>query len=146
MGSTSPLTMGKRGREEEREQRFFLVPFLQFVSPLAMAHNDVGETGLKRALNLIWARTVTCCHLQHISKLNCIVCISFIRTLGTHNKRIIELHHVTHTHSISAHISLIVKSRREMSLFLTRSNSFTNCASRVTSTVLHGWCIACLYT
>ncbi len=50
-----------------------LVPFRQFVSPLAMAHNDVGETSLKRALNLIWARTVTCCHLQHISKLNCTV-------------------------------------------------------------------------
>ena len=49
---------------------FFLVPFRQSVSPLAMAHNDVGETGLKRALNLIWARAITCCHLQHISKLN----------------------------------------------------------------------------
>ena len=65
MGSASPLTKGKRGREREREQRGFLVPFRQFVSPLAMAHNDVGETGPKRALNLIWARTVTCCHLQH---------------------------------------------------------------------------------
>ena len=73
-------------------------------------------------------------------------CISFIRTLGTHNKHIIKLHHVTHTHSISADISLIVKSRSEIALFRTRSNSFTNCASRVTSTVLHGWCIACLYT
>ena len=52
-------------KEEEREQRVFLVPFRQFVSLLAMAHNDVGQTGLKRALNLIWARTVTCCHLQH---------------------------------------------------------------------------------
>ena len=51
MGSTSPLTKGKRGRE--REQRFFLVPFRHnFVSPLAMAHNDVSETGLKRALDL----------------------------------------------------------------------------------------------
>ena len=141
MGSTSPLTKGKRGRERNG---FVLVPFRQFVSPLV--HNDVGDTGLKRALNLIWARTVTCCHLQHISKLNCTVCISCIRTLGTHNKRIIELHHVIHTHSISADISLIVKLRREISLFRTRSNSFTNCASRVTSTVLHGWCIACLYT
>ncbi len=56
---------GKK-RKREREQRFFLVPFRQFVSPLAMANNDIGETGLKRALNLIWARTVTCCHLQHI--------------------------------------------------------------------------------
>ena len=57
MGSTSPLTKGK---EEERESNVFvLVPFRQFISPLAMAHNDVGETGLKRALNLIWARTVT---------------------------------------------------------------------------------------
>ena len=73
------------------------------------------------------------------------VCISFIRTLGTHNKQIIKLHHVTHTHSISAD-SEIVKSRREISLFRTRSNSFTNCASRVMSTVLHGWCISCLYT
>ena len=62
MGSTSPLTKGKRGREREQ---LFLVPFRQFVSLLAMAHNDVGETGLKRALNLTWARTVTCCHLQH---------------------------------------------------------------------------------
>ena len=42
------------------------------------------------------------------------VCISFIRTLGTHNKQIIKLHHVTHMHSISADISLIVKSRREI--------------------------------
>ena len=30
-----------------------------------MAHNDVGETGLKRSLNLIWDRTFTCFHLQH---------------------------------------------------------------------------------
>ena len=30
-----------------------------------MAHNDVGENGLKRSLNLIWDRTFTCCHLQH---------------------------------------------------------------------------------
>ena len=53
-------------KEEERERAtFFLVPFRQFVSPLAMAHKDVGETGLKRALNLRWAHTVTCCHLQH---------------------------------------------------------------------------------
>ena len=37
----------------------FLVPFRQFVSPLALRHNDVGETGLKRTLNLIWARIVT---------------------------------------------------------------------------------------
>ena len=65
-------------------------------------------------------------------------CISFIRTLGTHNNKIIKLHHVTHTHSISTDISLIVKSRQEISLFRTRSNSFTDCASRVTSTVLHG--------
>ena len=62
MGSTSSLTKGKRGRERAT---VFLVPFQQFVSLLAMAHNDVGQTGLKRALNLIWARTVTCCHLQH---------------------------------------------------------------------------------
>ena len=39
------------------------------------------------------------------------VCISFIRTLGTHNKQIIKSHHITHTHSISADISFIVKSR-----------------------------------
>ena len=32
----------------------------------------VGETGLKRDLNLC-ARIVTCCHIQHISKLNCTV-------------------------------------------------------------------------
>ena len=64
MGSASPLTKGKRGRERERAT-VFLVPFRQFVSPLAMANNDIGETGLKRALNLIWARMVTCCHLQH---------------------------------------------------------------------------------
>ena len=43
-----------------------------------------------------------------------ILCISFIHTLGTRNKHIIKLHHVTHTHSISADISLIVKSRREI--------------------------------
>ena len=87
-------------------------------------------------------------HLQTEHKyLNSVcVCISFICTLDTHNKQIIKLHHVTHTHSISADVSLIVKSRREISLFRTRNNSFTNCASRVTSTVLHGWCIACLYT
>ena len=72
MGSASPLTKGKRGRERERAT-FFLVPFRQFVSPLAMAHNDVGETGLKRSLILIWARSVTCFHLQHILKLNCTV-------------------------------------------------------------------------
>ena len=29
-----------------------------------MAHNDVEETGPKRAINLIWARAVICCHLQ----------------------------------------------------------------------------------
>ena len=63
MGSTSPLKKGKRGRE--RATVFVLVTFRQFVLLLAMAHNDVGQTGLKRALNLIWARTVTCCHLQH---------------------------------------------------------------------------------
>ena len=63
MGSTSPLTKGK---EEERESNVFLVPFRQFVSPLAMAHNDVGESGLKQALNLIWAHTVICCHVQHL--------------------------------------------------------------------------------
>ena len=45
------------------------------------------------------------------------VCISFICTLGTHNKQIIKLHHVTHTHSISADISLIANSRREIYLF-----------------------------
>ena len=55
MGNTSPLTKGKRGRESN----FFLVPFRQLVSPLAMAHNDVGGTSLKRAINLICTRTVT---------------------------------------------------------------------------------------
>ena len=37
-----------------------------------MRDSDVGETGLKRALNPL-VRIVTCCHLQHISKLNCTV-------------------------------------------------------------------------
>ena len=37
------------------------------------------------------------CHLMNIHRIS--VCISFIRTLGTHNKQIIKLHHVTHTHS-----------------------------------------------
>ena len=54
MGSTSPLTKGKRGREKERESKVvFLVPFRQFVSPLATTRSDVGESGLKRALKLI---------------------------------------------------------------------------------------------
>ena len=38
----------------------------QFVSTLVLRHNEVGETGLKWALNLIWARSITCFHLQHI--------------------------------------------------------------------------------
>ena len=46
---------------------------------------------------------------------------------------IIKFHHVAHTHLISADISLLVKSRRKILLYRTRSNSFTNCASRVTS-------------
>ena len=52
MGSTSPMTKGKRG--SERETNVFLVSFRQFVSLLAMAHNDVGETDLKRALGLTY--------------------------------------------------------------------------------------------
>ena len=36
------------------KQQFF-VPFRQFVFLLVPRHNDVGESGLKRALNLIWA-------------------------------------------------------------------------------------------
>ena len=35
------------------KQRFFGSSSTNFVSPLAMAHSDVRETGLKRALNLI---------------------------------------------------------------------------------------------
>ena len=31
------------------------VPFRQFIFPLVLRHNDVWETGLKRALNQIWA-------------------------------------------------------------------------------------------
>ena len=36
------------------KQQFF-VPFRQFVFLLVPRHNDVGESGQKRALNLIWA-------------------------------------------------------------------------------------------
>ena len=36
------------------KQQFF-VPFRQFVFLLVPRHNDEGESGLKRALNLIWA-------------------------------------------------------------------------------------------
>ena len=36
------------------KQQFF-VPFRQFVFLLVPRHNVVGESGLKRALNLIWA-------------------------------------------------------------------------------------------
>ena len=36
------------------KQQFF-VPFRQFVFLLVLRHNDVRESGLKRALNLIWA-------------------------------------------------------------------------------------------
>ena len=42
----------QREKEEERATVFVVVPFRQIVSPLGMAHNYVGETGLKRALNL----------------------------------------------------------------------------------------------
>ena len=64
MGSTSPLTKGKRGRE--REKATFLFGSISTICFAAGdGANDVGETGPKRALNLIWARTVTCCHLQH---------------------------------------------------------------------------------
>ena len=36
------------------KQQFF-VPFLQFVFLLVPRYKDVGESGLKRALHLIWA-------------------------------------------------------------------------------------------
>ena len=68
MDSNSPLTKGKIGREQ-----LFLVPFRQFVSLLAMEHNDVGETGLKRVLNLIWAVRLHVATYNMISKLNCTV-------------------------------------------------------------------------
>ena len=59
MGRTSPLTKGKRGRER--------ATFFGSISTICFAAGDGAqrENGLKRALNLIWARTVTCCHLQH---------------------------------------------------------------------------------
>ena len=40
------------------------------------------------------------------------MCISFIHTLGTHTNQIIVTSRNTHTHSISADISLIVKSAK----------------------------------
>ena len=44
--------------DNQWEAMFFFVPFQQFVILLVLRHNDVEETGLKRALNLIWARIV----------------------------------------------------------------------------------------
>ena len=67
MGSTSPLTNGKRGRERER------ATFFGSISTICFAAGD----GAKRCRGnwskkpnlakkiVIWARTITCCHLQH---------------------------------------------------------------------------------
>ena len=53
------------------KQRFF-VPFRQFVFSLVLRHNDVGETGQKRALNLIWIISLPA-STYNIIKLNCTV-------------------------------------------------------------------------
>ena len=45
-----------------------MVPFRQFVSPLVLRHNDIEETGLKRAINLIWTRIVISAATYSISE------------------------------------------------------------------------------